>query len=267
MSKAARHGGRGETSMTAPGPTAAQARNSAAWFDSPAGRRALEEEAQLLSGVYATLFGYWIVQIGAWGRRDELLAMSKIRGRALIAATRGETSGFIGDPTALALAPDSVDAVLLPHTLERSVDPHAVLREAERVLVGEGCLLIFGFSPLSFWGIRRLASRSAAPWAGRYIGEGRIRNWLKVLGFEVEHTVRYLHGIPAEHPALLRRLQFTRGLGRRCYPGLAGGWFIVARKRVTTLTPIRPAREKRKRALVGSLAHPSTRTAPPCPHT
>jgi SAM-dependent methyltransferase len=252
--------------MTAPGE--AGARHAADWFASPAGRQALEEEMALLSGVYATLFGYWIVQVGAWGRYDELLAASKIRGRALIGASSDGTSGFIGDPAALALAPDSVDAVLLPHTLERGANPHAVLREAERVLVGEGRLLIFGFNPLSFWGLRRgLATRSAAPWAGRYIGEGRIRDWLAVLGFEVEQTSRYLHGLPSEHPTLLKRLHFTRSLGRRCCPGLAGGWFIVARKRVTTLTPIRPAREKRKRALVGGLAHPSTRTAPPCPHT
>ncbi len=39
---------------------------------------------------------------------------------------------------ALPFAAASLDLVVLPHTLEFSADPHAVLREVERVLVPEG---------------------------------------------------------------------------------------------------------------------------------
>ncbi|HET7371153.1 MAG TPA: methyltransferase domain-containing protein, partial [Gammaproteobacteria bacterium] len=197
--------------------------NFAAWFDSPAGRQVLDEEAALLADAYATLFGYWIVQVGAWGRDRELLADSKIRGQAVVGADYekrcSSTAGFASQPHALAIAADSVDAVLLPHTLERSSKPHAVLREAERVLVGEGRLLIFGFNPWSAWGgRRRLAASAPLPWAGRYIGEWRLKDWLSLLGFEVIQIERYLHGLPTEHPGLLRRLEFTRTLGRRCWP-------------------------------------------------
>ncbi|HET7371194.1 MAG TPA: methyltransferase domain-containing protein [Gammaproteobacteria bacterium] len=244
----------------------------AAWFDSPAGRQVLDEEAVLLADAYATLFGYWIVQVGAWGRGTELLAGSKIRGQAIVGAGYGvspeeapRSPGFASHPHALAIAADSVDAVLLPHTLERSSEPHAVLREAERVLVGEGRLLIFGFNPWSAWGgRRRLTASQTAPWAGRYIGEWRLKDWLSLLGFEVIQIERYLHGLPVEHAGLLRRLEFTRTLGRRCWPALGGGYFIMARKRVTTLTPIKPFRARRKKALVGGLARPTTRTTPPC---
>ncbi|HET6724765.1 MAG TPA: methyltransferase domain-containing protein [Gammaproteobacteria bacterium] len=237
-----------------------------AWFDSPAGRQALDEETRLLDDVYSTLFGYWIVQVGAWGRDSELLNGCKIRGRALVGGTCGDGCGLISDAGALALESYSVDAVLLPHTLERSSDPHAVLREAERVLVGEGRVLIFGFNPWSFWGgRRRLASHAHLPWAtGRYIGEWRMKDWLGLLGFEVIRVRRYLHGLPSEHPALLHRLEFTRTLGRNCWPALAGGYFITARKRVTTLTPIKPLRVRREKSLVRGLARPTTRTTPTC---
>ena len=54
--------------------------------------------------------------------------------------------------------------MLLPHTLELVEDPYAVLREAERVLCAEGCLMICGFNPFSGWGARRLfAALFAAP--------------------------------------------------------------------------------------------------------
>ncbi|HET7570445.1 MAG TPA: methyltransferase domain-containing protein [Gammaproteobacteria bacterium] len=242
----------------------------AMWFDSPAGRQMLDEEAALLAEVYATLFGYWIIQVGAWGHATELLDASKIRGRVLVAgADEGSAAvGMTSEPHALAIAPDSVDAVLLPHTLERSSTPHAVLREAERVLVGEGRVLILGFNPWSLWGGRRRVAKPARsvrlPWAtGQYIGEWRMKDWLSLLGFEVIHSRRYLHGLPSEHPALLRRVEFTRTLGRRCWPRLAGGYFIVARKRVTTLTPIKPLlRARRKRRLVGGLVEPAPGSLP-----
>ena len=41
----------------------------------------------------------------------------------------------------------SLDLVVLPHTLELSVDPHMALREVERVLVPEGRVVIAGLNP------------------------------------------------------------------------------------------------------------------------
>lgn len=229
------------------------------WFDSPAGRQVLAAETALLEAVYTTLFGYWIVQVGAWGRNAELLGTSKIRGQALITEAPSAANGFASEPHALAIASDSVDVVLLPHRLERAAEPHVVLREAERILVGEGHVLIFGFNPWSPWGLRRRLARSASsPWAGRYISEHRLKDWLSLLGFEVVRTERYLHGLPSEHPALLRRLDLTRTPARFLAPGLAGGYFIVARKRVVALTPFRPMRLRRRHGLVGGLK-PTTR--------
>jgi SAM-dependent methyltransferase len=233
------------------------------WFDGPAGRRVLEAEVRLLEAAYATLFGYWIVQLGTWGRDLELLSDSKIRGRALITEDAG-VGGVASAAHALALSSDSIDAVLLPHTLETSPEPHAVLRETERVLVGEGHALIFGFSPWSAWGVRRrFAEPGDRPWRGRYISEYRLTDWLRLLGFEIVRTEHYLHGLPSEHPAVLRRLEFTAAIGRRCWPGFAGGYFIIARKRVSALTPLKLAHRRRKKALVGGLVKPTTHS-PPC---
>ncbi len=43
----------------------------------------------------------------------------------------------------------SVDLLVMPHTLEFTSDPHRLLSEAERVLMPEGQLIILGFNSLA----------------------------------------------------------------------------------------------------------------------
>ena len=49
----------------------------------------------------------------------------------------------------LPIATQSIDLVLLPHVLEFAEEPHAVLREVDRVMMPEGRLVIVGFNPWS----------------------------------------------------------------------------------------------------------------------
>ena len=58
----------------------------------------------------------------------------------------------------------SLDLLVLPHTLELSVDPHMALREVERVLVPEGRVVIAGLNPLSLWGLRQMRVRLCQRW-------------------------------------------------------------------------------------------------------
>ena len=62
--------------------------------------------------------------------------------------TREGNGAIRADYDALPIATNSVEAVLLPHTLEHAARPHELLREVDRVLVGEGNVVICGFSPL-----------------------------------------------------------------------------------------------------------------------
>src|SRR3546814_17811306 len=63
-------------------------------------------------------------------------------------AIGGNASAVI-DPEHLPLPARSVDALILPHTLEFSSSPHTVLRETARVLNDRGRLFVLGYSP---WG-------------------------------------------------------------------------------------------------------------------
>jgi hypothetical protein len=101
---------------------------------------------------------------------------------------------------ALPFPDTSLDLVVLPHTLELSRDPHHTLREVERVLRPEGRLVITGFNPASLWGLRQRAGHLwrgvglgrgqplYLPRAGEFIGYWRLRDWLRLLGLEVDHA-------------------------------------------------------------------------------
>ncbi len=91
----------------------------------------------------------------------------------------------------------SVDAVLLPHTLEYAPDPYAVLREADRVLAAEGQLIVLGFRPASLWGLRSAASRAGfPPGLRRQLAAARIHDWLGLLSYEIVSARPYLYRLP-----------------------------------------------------------------------
>jgi SAM-dependent methyltransferase len=158
----------------------------------------------------------------------------------------------------LPVANGSVDAVLLPHTLEFENDPFAVVREADRVLAGEGHLIVLGFRPFSLWGFRsRAISRGYPPGLKRMLGVRRVADWLELLGYDVGLTRNYLFappwggapprpGVPS---ALLRRGWIK--------PWPAGAYLLKARKRVYTLTPIRPRVRERVQP-IGGLVKPTS---------
>jgi SAM-dependent methyltransferase len=231
-----------------------------AWWESPLGRALLAAESELLSEALEDVFGWELLQVGAWGNARDLLVSSRTRRKSLIAAAAFPGGAdIIARPSLLPVSSDCVDAALLPHTLEFAPDPYAVLREVDRVLVGEGQLLVLGFRPWSLWGMRARWSRSGfPPGMRRVLSERLLREWLVLLGFEVVAARRYLYLGP------WGGLATSEGTGRMLRPGLtyplpAGAFLLKARKRVYTLTPVRP-RFREKPAVIGGLVKPTTRS-------
>lgn len=131
---------------------------------------------------------------------------------------------------------DSLDLVVLPHALERSADPHACLREVERVLIPEGQVLITGLNPMSFWGWQyervHCKTPNASGLKGGLIGYRRLRDWLRLLGFEVQIS-RFAGWTPAlTSERWMRRFHALEVLGPRWWPILGGVYLILATKRV-----------------------------------
>jgi SAM-dependent methyltransferase len=226
------------------------------WFDGPLGNSVLREECALARVALEDVFGFELLQVGSWGPASHLLDGARTQHTTLLAPVRGPGVTLCAPMASLPFASDSIDAILLPHTLERVEDPYAVLREAERVLVAEGCLMIYGFNPLSGWGARRLFSQylrrpAFPPQTRRMLSETRLRDWMALLDFEVADVFGYLGPLPiTRRPRKLADGSLPQPDYRARRPLTAGAYLLKARKRVQTLTLVRPRRRSRQLVLV-----------------
>ncbi len=220
------------------------------WFGTPQGRYILEWELGQFNLATEDVFGYRAVQAGL--PAIDFLGANRIPFRFSLALEHG--AALAADPMQLPLASQSVDLVVLPHTLESAADPHLVLREAERVLIPEGQLVISGFNPLSFWRLRQVfaGGEAGAPWDARFIGLLRLKDWLHLLGFELNGGRFGSYAPPFENPKWLERFSFMEKAGARWWPIMGGVYVVRAVKRVHGMRIIGLAWRKeraRRRAL------------------
>ncbi|MCF8207787.1 MAG: methyltransferase domain-containing protein [Rhodoferax sp.] len=230
-----------------------------AWFQTPAGRYLLDWHQAQVDAAVADIFGYHAVQLGV----PQLLGLRANRmphqWQACSGLTEHSNSGkakvdFITDFTALPFPAASLDLVVLPHTLELSTDPHATLREVERVLVPEGRVVICGLNPISLWalrqkreqlyrklGLRRFVEHLFLPQCGEFIGYWRLRDWLRLLSFEVERGQFGCYRPAVDSERWLGRFQCLDYVGTRWWPIFGAGYFLVAVKRVRGMRLLEPA--------------------------
>lgn len=165
-------------------------------------------------------------------------------------AERPERLALRTDFSALPFPAESLDLMVLPHTLELNVDPHGTLREVERVLMHEGRVVICGLNPASLWGFRQWRAHLCRrlgfgelylPAAGEFIGYWRLRDWLRLLGFEVESSDFGCYRPAVRTPHWLRRFSWMDRVGARWWPVLGAAYFIVAVKRTRGMTFLSPA--------------------------
>lgn len=235
------------------------------WFREAPGSTLLRQEQEFLATTLPELFGYYLTQVCPPGLPVVPLADRRIKSCIVIAREkpRGSDGDWLcGDPRQLPVASDSIDAVLLQHTLDFSPDPHQVLREADRILIPEGRLLVIGFNPWSLWGVWQILAKGKgrAPWCGRFLSRQRIEDWLSLLGFDLELAQPLMFRPPLRRHGLMQRLAWLERLGGRWWPLLSGVYALQAVKRVSTLTPVKPAWKLRRAIMGGRAIEPTART-------
>ncbi|MCB1744634.1 MAG: class I SAM-dependent methyltransferase [Gammaproteobacteria bacterium] len=234
------------------------------WFTSVPGRVIAKAERSALDDRLFQLFGYYLVQVGALGRLD-LLRNSRVMHRCVVDSSQAATPrGYQrvwGRATNLPLESDSVDVLLLPHVLEFESRPHDALREAVRVLVPEGHLLITAFNPYSFYGLWQLVARHRGrePWSGRFFSQARLRDWLELLGMEPVNVSALGFAPPLNNARFHARLRRMQKVSSRLPTALSCAYLVLARKRVSNSTAL-PARQRLRPRLVDvAIAQPSAR--------
>jgi len=211
------------------------------WMQSPLGEVLINAERQRLAPVMSRVFGYHVLQLSC-APDINMLEDCPVNHKIVFAPGWQQSRDLpIADIEMLPLATDSMDAVLLHHSLDFTRDSHRLLREATRVLRPGGRLIIIGFNPTSLWGLSRMLRwRKSIPWAGRFISRRRLADWLKLLDFHVESVTWGGFMLPAKSPRLLAMADdFERWFNRLGNP--AGAFYlVVASKQRIPLIPVVP---------------------------
>lgn len=231
------------------------------WLETTLGEMLLVQERAIVAAALECAFGLYCVQVGDWGGPGIFLDSARTRRRALVTGAPAPGTTLISELPALALQADSVDVLLLPHTLEFVDDPHELLREAGRVLTGEGELIVLGFEPLGSWSLRHALTRGGyPPGLRRTLSGRRLTDWLRLVGFEVGRASRYLYAPPYAGLQSGRTGALIERFGRAVWPRLSGAYVLRARKRVYTMTPVRQ-RQRLRAAVIGGLVEPARRAS------
>ncbi len=233
------------------------------WLETAPGRYVLAWEQAQFDALVADIFGFNAVQIGLL----ELPALRNNRMPFVFAAGEPTSGPAIDDPCdaasarvsaqvqvrleELPFASQSIDLLVLPHALEFADDPHHVLREVERVLIPEGQVVISGFNPVSLWGLRQVIGRTFnspfLPREGQFLSLPRLKDWLKLLGFEVNRGHFGCYRPPFNAERWQARFGFMEGAGDRWWSYGGAIYMVHAIKRVQGMRLIGPAWKERKR--------------------
>ena len=226
------------------------------WLATPVGSYLLEWEQKQLDAVVADAFGFHALQLG-------IPVLDALRSNRMphrwLADQPPEGAppcrcALVTDFAALPFAAASLDLLVLPHALECSADPHATLREVERVLVPDGRVVICGFNPTSLWtvrqglghvlrriGLRGRMGPSYLPASGESIGLWRLRDWLRLLSFDTEQVRYGCYVPPVRSVKWLTRWGFMERMGARWWPILGAAYVVVGVKRVRGMRLMAPA--------------------------
>lgn len=190
----------------------------------------LQQEREWNRDALTNVYGMHLMQLGV--AKENFARQAKEVHHSFVMATAiyEEQSWAVveGESEALPIATESLTAVILPHVLEYSANPHQVLREVTRVLDEDGELLIYGFSPWSIQGLLGIGKETTC------LSRRKIMDWLALLGYEVRE----------------QRILPILTLSWRRSRLNTGAYQLVAKRRVTPLSRIHS--RWRQRATVAS---------------
>jgi SAM-dependent methyltransferase len=231
------------------------------FLESAPGRYVVAWEQRFLDAAVPDIFGYHAMQLGT-PQIDALrenrmplrcIALDGVEGLPAWAEQdlcgRREVA-LVARFDELPFSSQSIDLLVMPHVLEFAEEPHRVLREVDRVLMPEGQLIITGFNPASLWGthhwLRRIGLRPLLPRSSQLIALPRLKDWLKLLSFEVNRGRFGCYAPWARSQRWLARSAFLEKAGDRWWPVLGSVYALTAVKRVHGMRLVGPARKRRE---------------------
>jgi ubiquinone/menaquinone biosynthesis C-methylase UbiE len=172
----------------------------------------------------------------------------------------------------LPIASDSIDLILMPTVLQKSYFPHQVLREAERVLIPDGTIVLIINNPIGVTSLKKefdnfvdefshlikignMPNNDKKRWFS--LGQRRIKDWLALLSIETISQIAVSQNVIDKSNQLNSLLKLKNKIKQFFYDTFADQIIIVGKKKVSTLTPIRQSWRKNKRFVQPRLAESS----------
>lgn len=231
-----------------------------AWRETPLAEALLAEQNQRLGEVLDGLFGYHLLELSSLPP-GTLRLETPVNHCFRLCPLAGQGAQALAEMERLPLEDESIDAAVLHHVLDYAANPHQVLREADRVLIARGSLIIIGFNPVSLQGLWRLLYRwfgRSSFWRRRTLGPGRVADWLQVLDCEPVSLQTGFFRPPVNNARVLSALSFLERLCRSLRLPCGSYYILVARKERLSMRPTRP-RWASFNPVVGLIADPSPR--------
>jgi SAM-dependent methyltransferase len=242
------------------------------WWEGAVGQELLAEEQPLIDRHLRDIYGFHLMQLGV-SRNIDLTRASTINHRFALSPTFGPDRKAMADLYTgqadlerIPLGTETIDLAVLHHVLEFTEHPHQLLRETARVLIPRGYVMIVGFNPFSWFGVFKqcgLLFTHQAQWRHHSLRLGRVIDWLRLLDFEPVNISHGFYRWPIGNPKVMQKTRWMERVAQSTQLPMGGFYFILARKDVVGMIPIKP--NWKKFNPIGSLvgAQPSSRIVEP----
>ena len=221
-------------------------------FASQAMQALLAREMMALSPILAGVYGSCGLFLGPHASSRGRLPAHLLGNIVELAPKGGDAlDGDVSTTSsALPFANDSFQLLVAQHSLELVDDVETCVGELSRVLAPEGVALVFGFNPLGTW----------RPWLALQAARGAPLNlrssneWRQLFARNQIDTLQVRHpGVLLPNDPAQPRSRYDQWL-TNAFARFGSSWLLLARKRRSTLTPLRLRTPSRERALNPRLA-------------
>lgn len=159
-----------------------------------------------------------------------------------------ENAPIVAQWERLPIATESMDLVIVPLVLSQSEQPHAILREVQRVLCGYGQLVVVDINPHSLWRCQQRQFQQITACSHRHaVTPKRLADWLQLLDLQPDLS-RFVNYLPlCQQAQQTDKWQWLEAAGNRWWPHAAAMYAVLAIKQTVSLRPINNANKRPER--------------------
>lgn len=233
------------------------------WLAHFLGSQVLAAEKAMLFSFLEKLYGKHTLLIGT-PKQHTLLEASVMPQQLLVSPlfSKSIDASYIeSDLHELPIASGLVDLVIVPHTFELIDNPQQLLTEACRIVKPDGHIIVFGFNPYSFWGLKKRWMKSKnSPWSNHFTEINKIKNWLSLAEFQLMQQETFFFRPPIQHASLFKKLKWLEKLGEICFSPFGGIYMLMAQSKSIPLTPIKMRWQQQLSGVRATIPKPTIRS-------